>query len=377
MPMTSNNWVSNKSLQAIISAAILGASVLIGINILPLPNESAPSVWYAIHGSTGIAPGIGPIFILDNNLFPHQCGKGRLDEDGTLALTAYSDVDCRAGIANLRPHLLPSDIRIPWALVPDSTRSQLRKLSVASLEHVQTVALRLFHAPFFAQDYLPEIQDILSTALQKIWSAPAIHQTLLHAMGAIDKDRGSALLKGLLPIIAEHARQHLWRTVRVSISAMLGNNSQAQQDAVEQLVAEVIADPRVGEHLSNTLPPLLSSPGTIAIGTSVVREAINALLTDPRLQDLALHLFTDRRFLRLRPIGTDAEQLFMILPTSLLRMRNSYDHNPLVSYILRALIRSSRPSFLILLLNPEQERQLADRNLPPEPNLGRISESGG
>ncbi|KOR30787.1 hypothetical protein TI04_04090 [Achromatium sp. WMS2] len=371
MTNTMHNWLHSKSAQALASAFLLGLSLMIGANILPLTDKYKVTIAYSIRGSTGIAPGVGPLFSLDKDLFPHQCGKGTLKADGILVLTAYSATDCSYSVGNLRPHLLPVDIRIPWALVPDETREELHRLSVASLEHAQTVALRLFRSPFFTQDYVPKIHEILGSSLRQIWSAPSINQTLLHATESLDQDRANELLQGLMPIVSEHARSNFWRTLRLSMSTLMGSSSRAQQEAVAQLMSEIISDPRLGERLSVTLPPLLASSGTVSIGASVIRETINALLTDPRLQDLALQLFTDRRFLRLRPIGSDAEQLFMTLPYSLLRMRHRLDHNPLVSYVLRELLRG-RSSFIVVMLSPEQEQKMSTRNLPPEPTLTRL-----
>jgi hypothetical protein len=54
-----------------------------------------------------------------------------------------------------------------------------------------------------------------------------------------------------------------------------------------------------------------------------------------------------------------------------MRMRHRKDHNPLVSYVLRAIMRGQQ-NFLVLMLSPEQEQQLSHRNLPPEPTLNRV-----
>jgi len=364
------DWSNHPGLRTLASFLLLGGAFTAGVEIMPLPGAYRPSVLYAIHGSTGIAVGDGPVFLLDEDLFPHQCGKGRLGRDGTLALVAYSDPRCRNGVASLRPHLLSADLRVPWALVPADMRLQLRRLASAAIEHVHTLVLRVFHAPFFAQDYTPIIEDMLRTAFKQAWSAPATHQALGRALETFDRAQVNELINGLLPVVSEYARQNLWRTVRSSLSAIIGSGGQEQRDAMGQLMAEVFTDPRVSEHLSRTLPPLLSSHEAVAIGTVLASETGKALLADPRLQNLAARLFTDRRFLRLRPIGVDAERLFAALPTSLLRMRHRRDHNPLTTYVLRAQVRG-RPSFLVLLLTPEQEQQLADSNLPPEPTLGR------
>lgn len=370
--MISNDWLRIKNMQALASFALLSSSFIIGIKLLPLPDSSRPQVTYTIRGSTGIEAGIGPIFLLDDDLFPHQCGKAKLDVDGSLTLIAYTSLTCSNGVINLHPHLLPSDLRIPWGLVPEDARLQLRKLITASLEHAQTTILRLFRTPFFTQDYLPHIREILSSKFKQLWNTPAIQQTLSHAIETIDREQLSELFKGLLPIISEHARQNLWRTLRISISALIGSNSRSQHEVIGQLIAEIVADPRIAEHLSNTLPTFLANSGIIGIGSTVVSEAMNNLLSDVKLQELALRLFTDRRFLRLRPIGVDAEQLFATLPNSLIRMRYPKDHNPLASYVLRALIRGHQ-NFLVLLLSPEQEQRLAKRNLPPEPVLLRVN----
>jgi hypothetical protein len=362
--------MSHPGLRALFSTLLMGGALAAGMEIMPLPAAYQSPVLYAIRGSTGIAVGKGPVFLLDEALFPHQCGQGRLGRDGTLALVAYTEPRCRVGVANLRPHLLPADLRVPWALVPAEVRLRLHRLGGAALEHLYDLALRVLHAPFFAQDYAPPIEESLQFAFKQAWSAPATRQAIGRALATFDRDQLDKLVSGLLPVFTEHARQNLWRTIRGSLSFLFGTESQEQREVMGQLMAEVFADPRVVEHLDHTLPPLLSSREAVAIGTVLVSEAGKALFADPRLQDLAARLLTDRRFLRLRPIGSAAEELFTSLPPSLLRMRHRRDHNPLATYVLRALVRG-RPRFLVLLMTPEQERQLAKSNLPPEPTLGR------
>jgi hypothetical protein len=288
-------------------------------------------------------------------------------------LVAYHEARCRLGLVSLRPHLLPIDLRVPWALVPSAKRQELRRLASLALAHFYLLGQRLIHAPFFVEDYAPVIDEVVRSALRQAWSAPATRQALTQALDTLDRDQVSAVVDGLLPVLAEHIRQNLWLTLRSATSALLGSEDREQRAALGQLLGEVLADPRVALHLERTVPPLLSSREALAVGTVLADQVGKALVSDPRLQDLAARLVTDRRFLGLQPIGPDAERLFAALPAGLLRMRFRHDHNPLATYVLRALVRG-RSGFLVLMLSAGQEGQLMGRDLPPEPVLGRVAQ---
>jgi hypothetical protein len=358
---------------ALASVTLLAGALAAGLDILPIPGRVRPTAVYAIHGSTGIPVGYGPVFLLGGDLFPHQCGTGHLGRNGVLTLIAYREPRCRLGIARLHPHLLPIDLRVPWALVPADKRQDLRRLATAAGAHFYLLGQRLIHAPFFVEDYAPVIDEVVRSALRQAWSAPTTRQALTQALDTLDRDQVSAVVDGLLPVLAEHIRQNLWRTLRTAASALFGSEDRRQREALGQLLGEVLADPRVALHLERTVPPLLSSREALAVGTVLADQVGKALVSDPRLQDLMARLVTDRRFLGLRPIGPEAEHLFAALPGGLLRMRFRHDHNPLATYVLRALVRG-RSGFLVLMLSEHQEGQLLGSDLPPEPVLGGITQ---
>lgn len=355
---------------ALLSLMLAGAALGAALSVLPLSGDR-PAATLALQGSTGIAAGEGPVFLLDEDLFPHQCGKGRLRTDGILSLYPYSGEDCLAGAAWLHPLLLPADPRVPWALVPLNERNHLKRLGAATLEHLYEVLLQTLQAPFFADEYIPPIEDLLSASIKDATASPAVTRALAQAGESLDRERLEALFGGLIPVLAEKIRDNLWRTLGDLLPALFDSSDPAWREAAVQLLGEVLADPRVREHLGQTLPVLLASPQAMAVGTALAAEVGKTLLLDPRLAELTGRLVGDRRFLGLRPFGADAERLLAALPAGLLRMRHRWDHNPLVTYVLRSQIRGER-GFLVLLLDAGQERALAGANLPPAPTLKRI-----
>lgn len=363
-----NAFVHQRMGLAMASALLMTSAMLAGWSIVPVGAAKLPVVRYDLQGSTGIAGGDGPVFLLNDQQFPEQCGRAYLHEGGTLDLVPYRSKNCNIASVEWRPHLLPADLRVPWALVPPKERAQLQQLGAAAMEHLYRVAARLVHAPFFTRDYLPAIQDILGQAVETAWKAPATRQVLIQELGTLDPM--GQLTEGLLPVVIEHARGNLWRSLRAAVAALTGEVDAEQRQVLTQFVDEVFADPRIHEHLEQRLPPLLSSPQSMTIAVTLARAVGQTLVRDPRAQELVLRLFTDQRFLGLRPLANEAQRWLMAVPEGLMRMRHRRDHNPLTTYVLHAQMRG-QPRFLVLLLTPEQERQLAG-SLPPEPLLGKL-----
>lgn len=355
--------------RALVSLSLMVGAIFAGFSITPRPAPEKPQLTYAIPGSTGIPSGAGPVFLLGEDLFPHQCGRAYLDPSGRLALVAYHEATCRLGIQERKAHLLPADLRIPWALMPTADRDRLQQLGGTTLEHLRAVALGVVKAPFFEQDYAPLLQDILRQATRQAWNAPATKQALTRAFDTLDRGPLDQLMQDLLPLVAEHTRNNLWRSLRSAAAMLTGSTDPEQRRALAQAWSEVLTDPRVRDHLERNLMPLLSSPQVMAIGTVLANESVKALIADPRSQQFATSLISDQRFLSLRPVAADAQRLLVALPQSLMRLRFRRDHNPLTTYVLHAQVRD-RARFLVLLLTAEQERQF-EGQLPPEPMLGR------
>jgi hypothetical protein len=331
--------------------------------VLPLP-PGQPTASFSLTGSFGIAPGQGPVFVLDEQLFPLQCGRARLDRNGRLRLYAYAGALCRSATAWRSPLLLPADPRVPWVLVPEPERRQLRQLGEAALSHLQAVLRRAMTAAFFVAEYRPVIEAIVSQALRDAADAPAVTRAVRRFSDSLqERQRLQGLLDGLVPVVGEKARDNLWRTLSGATATLFGSDGPRAREALVPLLDEVLADPRVRSQLAQTLPALLSDPETLALGSALVAAAGQAVAADPRLPQLLERLIGDPRFLGLHPIGADAERLFTRLPASLLRMRHAWDHNPLATYVLRTQVRG-QPAFLVLLPDAAQERQLSEAGLP-------------
>jgi len=360
----------NRFIVSLSSLFILGAVIAAAIKIVPMP-LGKPSAAYLTQGTVNAHPGKGPVFILDDQLFPHQCGKARLSHLGELALFAYHDEECQTGVMNLRPYLLAVDPRVPWALVPQNEREDLRKLAMRVAERLETVGVQLLYSAFFEQEYAPLLQDIAKNAFHTALLSPAADQVLSRAMDTFDRRQVERILEGLLPIFLEKAKKNLWQTLRGYTESVINGEEKGNQEAMTKLGEEVFADPRVKAHLAETLPPLLTSREISMVGMVLIRETGRAIWDDPRTMQLANRLMADQRLASLQPFSSEAEYLIQVLPLRLLRMRHRLDHNPLATYVLRTLVRG-RKGFLVLLLSPEQEKTLTNSQLPAGPALRRM-----
>ncbi|CAK0739657.1 conserved hypothetical protein [Gammaproteobacteria bacterium] len=366
----SSDWQNHRILMALASLVLMGGVVAAAFAILPM-GLGRPDAAYVILGSVNAYAGDGPVFTLGDDLFPHQCGKSRLTPVGALDLFAYTDPVCRNSVATLRPYLLAADLRVPWAVVPTNERNDLRHLAGAVMEQWEAVGQQLLHSSFFEQSYAPVIKDILRGAFRRAWTSPVTGQALKRAAETFDRRQIDQVIEGILPIFVEKAKKNFWQTLRSYTEAMLGSEDKANQEAMAQLGAEVFADPRVHAHLAQTFPPFLTSREVMIVGAVMAKESGRAILDDPRTLPLLSRLLTDQRFLSLQPFSVEAENLLRVLPVRLMRLRHRLDHNPLATYVLRTMLHARR-GFLVLLLSPQQERRLADSDLPPGPALRRM-----
>ncbi len=365
-------WDDHRNLMALASLVLMGAVVVAAISILPWRGFDYPDAVYATLGSLNAPVGDGPVFTLGDDLFPHQCGKARLAREGRLRLYAYADPVCRDGVVALRPYLLAADLRVPWAVVPPDERRDLRDSAGTVMAQWELVSQELFHSAFFAQNYAPTFRDVLRGAIRQAWIAPATDQALARAAETFDRRQVDQLVEGIIPIFVEKARKNLWQTLHTYGEAMLGSGDKVNEEAMAKLGAEVFADPRVRTHLADTMPNVLTSREVITVGAVLAKESSKAILGDPRTLPLVGRLLTDQRFLDLHPFSPEAEHLLRVLPVRLLRLRHRLDHNPLATYVLRTMIRGHQ-GFLVLMLSPQQERQLANSDLPAGPALRRVA----
>ncbi len=357
---------------ALASAVIMGSVVMAALTILPLHALEHPDAAYTTLGSINAGGGEGPVFLLGSDLFPHQCGKALLTSSGALGLFAYAEKPCRDAVTGLRPYLLQADLRVPWAIVPTTEREDLRNLSGTVVAQWESLGQTLFHSSFFAQAYAPIFKDILRGAIRQAWTSPATDQVLTRASETFDRRPMNQMLDGILPVFVEKAKQSFVHKLQVYTASLFGGQSKANEDALIELSTEVLADPKVRAQLAESLPVLLTSREAVSVGAVLARATGSAILDDPRTLPLLGRLLTDQRFLNLQPFSAEAEHLLRVLPVRLLRLRHRLDHNPLATYVLRMMVRG-QPGFLVLLLSPQQEQELANSDLPPGPALRRVS----
>lgn len=367
------DWHNRRRLMAALSFTLMAGVAIAAFHIVPRPLSSRQyQDFYTVLGSIHANLGDGPIFTLDDGLFPHQCGKALFSAGSTLALRAYDIAVCRESLATSHPYLLAADLRVPWAIVPSAEREELRHFAGVLIAQWEKVGQRLLQSSFFERSYAPVFKDILRHAFNQAMTAPVTDQALTKAVTTFDRRQIDQIIEGILPIFLEKAKKNFWQTLHGSISAIFGGDDIAQREAMAQLGAEVFSDPRTQEHLARTIPPLLTSREAMRVSLVMARESAKAILGDQRMLSLVGQLLTDQHFLGLQPFSAELEQFVRVLPVRLMRLRYRFDHNPLATYILRNMVRG-RSGFLVLLLTPQQEQLLSNSDLPSGPALRKIT----
>ena len=306
-----------------------------------------------------------PLFTFDDNLFPEQCGKTWVIDAATVLVDMYDDADCPpspVGAGSVR--LYRASPRLLWAMIPEGERETLGARSRSLVDSLGSSLAGTLRTAYFEREYRGEMTEILRTALRRAWSSPAVKSALSDAMRSMDPEIVDRLVEGILPVAVEKAQNTLWETVRGLTGSLFGQES-ATGDAspMARALRAVFEDERVQNHLLRTLPELASDPEVSILATRFAGELGLALINDPRVAVLMTTLLTDPQMIRPEAgAGIGGRFLTQEIPRWLLRYRYPNDHNPMVAYVVRSLLRGDG-AFVTLLLTSKQASRLDEQGL--------------
>jgi hypothetical protein len=362
---------------AVMSIAIIAAAFAAGRSVFPvglLGAKPADPIAHISRNSLEHWLGrSGPVFIIGPDLFPHQCGKAKVQDSFEVGILPYEDPLCQsamAGDAIIRLH--DADLRVPWALIPDHDRLELRKFGRDIMTHLRGSFSSALKSNFFEQEYRPLLADILRVALRKAWSAPSSQLALSRSLRSVDKRLLDQVTSGILPIAIEKAESSFWQALKGYAGLLVGERKKPEASALSRIMIDLLQDERVQSHLIETLPLLAASGEAASFAAVLGAEMGIALLEDERLLPLIARLMSDSRILSFDDPSSNigGKKITRDLPQRLMRLRHDRDHNPLVAYVVHTLLRA-RGGFLVLALTPEQHDSLSRSELPAGVGLKR------
>lgn len=347
-------WLRTKAATRLTSLALVVLAALAGWSVWPPLTPPADSViMIPAFESNRPLPASSPAFILDDGLFPHQCGRLLAGDGDRLVLAPYGEPDCLAAAAEATPVVYGADVRLLWALLTEAERGEISATFRETAFWLRHSLQSSMTEPFFDREYRPLISEILRGALERTLARPNVREALQRGISSIDPKMLDAVIDGIVPVLLEKLESHLWHNLKSMAGGWLGGSGETA--SLGQVIVDVASDPRVRNHLHATLPRVLASPGLADAAVLTASEFVGVMIEDARIAQLVQRLMTDRRIAIAGGLGRAT--LPEGLPRKLLKLRSPTDHNPLSAYVVR-LAMHGRFGNVLLLLRPEQLTRL-------------------
>lgn len=347
-------FLGSKAAYRLTSGALVGLAVLAGLSVWPStrPPEDAVAFTPAFERNRTL-PAASPAFVLDDDLYPHQCGRLFAAPGDRLLLAPYDDRRCRDAAAEATAVVYAADFRLLWTLLTEGERGEISASLRETAYWLRQALESSLTESFFDREYRPMIRDILRGSLERTLQKPSVRAALERGIASVDPQVIDTVVAGIVPVALEKLESSLWANLRSLAGTWLGGG---EASGLGQVVVGTLSDPRVRSHLNATLPGLLATPGLADAAVLAASEFVGVLIEDPRVPQLIQHLMTDRRIAAAAGLGRNA--IPEGLPRKLLKLRSPTDHNPLSAYVVRMAMRGRAVSVL-LLLRPDQYARLS------------------
>lgn len=349
------------------SCTLIALALEAGLSTLPPETLALPETTrrYQAQADIGFWEGHqAPAFVFEESLFPHQCGSARVTAERSIVLSPYASCSQRLGrTSTVRLH--PANLQLLWSLVPENERDVLEAQAWALGQQLASPLLKVLDSAYFKQTYSVELRLIFQDALRKTWETPTVQVALAQAIQAVDPNSISRLVNSIWPVAVEKTKSSLWHSLSDMTDALLmDRRGEALEGSVTgRIFQEIFKDPRSRAYLFNTLLQLMNQPEVVSFTALFTREISATLIADPRLSALFDRAMTDPQLASIsNETGLNLDFLIRDLPRSLLRYRRPKDHNPLVSYLVRSIVRREN-GFVVLMLTDKQIQSVTDQGM--------------
>jgi len=356
-----------QGLSIVSSFALVALAAWAGLSTLPLEILTRPDAVQRYQTQAHLGEWRGrqaPVFVFEENLFPHQCGRAWITADQSVALSSYDSCSGRLNqVTTVR--LYPANVQFLWSLIPESERDVLEAQAWMLGEQAVSPLLTVLDSAYFREAYGVELRTIFRDALIRTWETPAVQVALKQAVQAVDPATINRLVNNLWPVAVEKTESGVWDSLRRMTDSLLANGGSEASDSslTGRILEELLKDPRSLAYLFDMLLEVTHQPEVVIFTTLFVREISATLIADPRWSALFDRAMMDPQWASISPETTlNVDFLTRELPRSLLRYRYPKDHNPLVAYLVRSIIRR-HDAFVVVMLTDAQVQSAAAQGM--------------
>lgn len=363
-----------------LSLSLLGLAVLAAWVTLPGGGKTPRADTLAIPESSfrwsSVNPNIAiPIFLFDDDFFPLQCGRAA---PMTVSLASTPATDTQA--LELRPFrsggcpgifaddtafsLQPASLRLLWTLLPLTAREQLTQEAWSSARGLSMSIADAFNSEHYYEVYRPELLAIVQAALQRVGTDPALQERVVQAIHELSPRYLGRFVDDLWPIAREQASNKIWENLWSTAGSIIGMGGSSEGGSLTSRILQAILDDPRGQELAFRYGlEVLAEPELAALGNEISRAVVTEILRDPQFAALTDRILLDPElFPDGHRIRFDFAFLVRELPRQLLRYRHPQDHNPLVAYLARSIVRGDS-RFVILGLTAAQSDQAKEQGM--------------
>lgn len=371
--MTTAPSTHRRILPGITSLLLILVALWLGVSTLPpsvfprnettiqLFAESSPRV-YPQHPT--------PVFLFDADFFPMQCGSVVLAhhpspeflESNPVTLTPYRSKTCVQGVKDAQMlYLQPASLHLLWALLPTDAREALAKGFWGSAQGLGRHVADAFDSGHYERIYRQELMDIARDAARRVIEDPEQQAMIIETVRMVNPQYVDRYVNEIWPVVREKAGSSLWDSLHGFAGGIIGWGDTTNRGSFTGRMLQSIAeDPRGLELAFEIGLEFLAEPQVVHLTNHLGQAFIKDLLTDPRLPPLIDRMLMDPQlFPEGHGLKLDLDFLVRELPKRLLRYRHPKDHNPLVAYLVRAIVRGDT-RYVVLALNDFQTDQTTE-----------------
>ncbi len=357
-------------LPAVSSLLLILIALWLGFSALPpsVFSRSQKSIQLIAEATPRVLPRQPtPVFLFNADFFPIQCGSTtqHIEEnapasagDYALNLIPYRSGDCTKRLREAEQLFLqPANLQLLWALLPADARENLAHDFWESAHDMGRNISSAFDTSYYDRVYRLELMSIVQDAVRQVMEDPAQQAMILETVRTVNPRYVDRYVDEIWPVVREKVGANLWSGLHGFAGGLIGWGGESGGSFTGSVLQAIAEDPRALESAFRIGLDVLGEPQVVHLTNNLGKTFFKLILADPRLPILLDRMFMDPQlFPDAHSLKVDLDFLVRELPKRLLRYRHPKDHNPLVAYLVRAIVRGDG-GYVVLALNAAQAGQ--------------------